>query len=296
MSVRSDKWFIKNFNQGVLYDVRDVRGDKTVIGPYQLNGSYLHELNGVTVSQIAQAIFGTQEYAKTSMFPNSHFEENQNRQLLALNHFLRQLHTDNPPKTVRMHSNEFSISENSPKGVIEPFHGESVKTMIYGGRETKIPSYGLSSYGYDIRLGRSVKVFTTLQEFSPVINVINFDTDCSGSEYKDTDEFILEPGNFALGVSMEYVRVPEDHIVICMAKSTLARTGLQLCVTPLEPGWEGYVTLEMFNPTHLPIVIPTGIGAMQMHFLEGDEPCLTSYKTRGGKYQNQPAEPVLPRV
>lgn len=175
---------------------------------------------------------------------------------------------------------------------------------------TPVTSYGLSSYGYDIRLGNSFKLFTQSVDRTPIfyirkhyeeLNVVhidpmNFDDKLVSSVVLDDDEYLTIPGGgFALGVSLERIKLPRDISAICMEKSTLARCGLSVTITPLEAGWEGYVTLEISNKTNLPIKLTPGMGISQVLFFKGNEPCEISYSDRNGKYQNQPAQPVLPR-
>jgi len=161
------------------------------------------------------------------------------------------------------------------KGMIEPFV-EAQK------REGTI-SYGLSSYGYDARVAREFKIFTNVnsavvdpKEFSPS-SFVDFDTDVC----------VIPPNSFALARTVEYFRIPRDVLVICLGKSTYARCGIIVNVTPLEPEWEGHVTLEFSNTTPLPAKIYANEGACQFLFLKGDQPCETSYADRAGKYMGQ---------
>jgi len=168
-------------------------------------------------------------------------------------------------------------------GMIEPFADRQH-------REGCI-SYGLSSYGYDARVAPEFKIFTNVD--SAVVDPKNFDP---GSFVdRETDVCIIPPNSFALARTVEYFRIPEDVLVICLGKSTYARCGIIVNVTPLEPGWEGHVTLEFSNTTPLPAKIYANEGACQFLFLEGNEPCAVSYKARAGKYQGQKGV-TLPRL
>lgn len=144
-------------------------------------------------------------------------------------------------------------------------------------------SYGLSSYGYDSRLQPKLLVFKQFHE--TIIDPKNFDPNCY--EELKGDTFIIPPHGFALGYTFEKFKVPKDVLVICLGKSTYARCGLIVNVTPLEPGWEGYVTLEFSNTTPLPIKIYANEGICQFLFFKGNEQCETTYDQRKGKYMNQ---------
>jgi dCTP deaminase len=161
------------------------------------------------------------------------------------------------------------------KGMIEPFV-EAQK------REGTI-SYGLSSYGYDARVAREFKIFTNVN--SAVVDPKEFSPDSFVD--RDTDVCIIPPNSFALARTVEYFRIPRDVLVICLGKSTYARCGIIVNVTPLEPEWEGHVTLEFSNTTPLPARIYANEGACQFLFLKGDQPCETSYADRAGKYMGQ---------
>ena len=167
--------------------------------------------------------------------------------------------------------------------MIEPF----VDTQVRG---TAI-SYGVSSYGYDIRVADEFKIFTNIN--NTVIDPKNFDPR-SFVDVK-TDVCIVPPNSFALARTIEYFRIPRDVLTICLGKSTYARCGIIVNVTPFEPEWEGYVTLEISNTTPLPAKIYAGEGIAQMLFFESDEPCEVSYADKKGKYQAQKALP-LPKL
>jgi dCTP deaminase len=165
-------------------------------------------------------------------------------------------------------------------GMIQPYEPGQVRHAADGHR---IVSYGTSSYGYDIRCAREFKVFTNIH--STVVDPKNFDeksfVDIEG------DVCIIPPNSFALARTVEYFRIPRNVLTICLGKSTYARCGIIVNVTPFEPEWEGYVTLEFSNTTPLPAKIYAGEGCAQVLFFESDEVCETSYKDRGGKYQGQ---------
>ena len=167
-------------------------------------------------------------------------------------------------------------------GMIEPFEAGQVRV---GEQGQKLVSYGTSSYGYDVRCAREFKVFTNVH--SAIVDPKNFDErsfiDIVG------DECIIPPNSFALARTVEYFRIPRDVLTICLGKSTYARCGIIVNVTPLEPEWEGHVTLEFSNTTNLPARIYAGEGVAQMLFFQSDadDVCETSYKDRGGKYQGQ---------
>ena len=163
--------------------------------------------------------------------------------------------------------------------------------MLFRSREGVI-SFGVSSYGYDMRVADEFRIFHNA--LAPVVDPKAFD-DRSFVEYKG-DVCLIPPNSFALARSVEYFRIPRNVLTICVGKSTYARCGIITNVTPFEPEWEGYVTLEISNTTPLPARIYSDEGICQVLFFEGDEPCDTSYADRKGKYQNQPALITLPRV
>jgi dCTP deaminase len=169
------------------------------------------------------------------------------------------------------------------KGLISPFEERQV-------REGTI-SYGLSSYGYDIRIANEFKIFTNVN--SAIVDPKNFDP-ASFVDFKG-DVCIIPPNSFALGRSIEYFRIPRNVMTICLGKSTYARCGIITNVTPFEPEWEGFVTLEVSNTTPLPAKIYANEGIAQVLFFESDEACQVSYADRQGKYQGQQGI-VLPTV
>ena len=164
-------------------------------------------------------------------------------------------------------------------GMIEPFEPGQVREA----NGEKIVSYGTSSYGYDIRCAPEFKVFTNIH--STVVDPKNFDEKSFVDFHGDS--CIIPPNSFALARTVEYFRIPRNVLTICLGKSTYARCGIIVNVTPLEPEWEGHVTLEFSNTTPLPARIYANEGVAQMLFFEADEECETSYKDRGGKYMGQ---------
>jgi dCTP deaminase len=171
--------------------------------------------------------------------------------------------------------------------MIEPFEPGQVKALE--GR--KIVSYGTSSYGYDIRCSTEFKIFTNVN--STIIDPKRFD-EKNFVDYRG-EVCIIPPNSFALARTVEYFRIPRNVLTICLGKSTYARCGIIVNVTPLEPEWEGHVTLEFSNTTPLPARIYANEGVAQVIFLESDEVCETSYRDRGGKYQGQKGV-TLPRI
>ena len=166
------------------------------------------------------------------------------------------------------------------QGMIEPFADEQVRETESGG---SVISYGVSSYGYDLRVSDEFKVFTDV--YSTVVDPKAFD-ERSFVDMK-TDKCIIPPNSFALSRSVEYFRIPRDVLTVCLGKSTYARCGIIVNVTPFEPEWEGHVTLEISNTTPLPAKIYANEGLAQVLFFEASEICETSYADRGGKYQKQ---------
>lgn len=144
-------------------------------------------------------------------------------------------------------------------------------------------SYGLSSYGYDLRVGHQFKIFTNVN--TAVVDPKNFDPR-SFIDYEG-GVCVIPPNSFALAASMEYIHMPRDVLGVCVGKSTYARCGIITNVTPLEPGWEGCVTLEISNTTTLPAKVYAGEGLVQVLFFQSDEQCTVTYADRGGKYQGQ---------
>jgi dCTP deaminase len=169
-------------------------------------------------------------------------------------------------------------------GMIEPFTPEQVREGIdESGQPYRVISYGISSYGYDLRVADEFKVFTNVH--GSVVDPKDFD-ERSFVDIK-TDCCIIPPNSFALARSVEYFRIPRNVITVCLGKSTYARCGIIVNVTPFEPEWEGHVTLEISNTTPLPARVYAEEGLAQVLFFESDEDCETSYLDRGGKYQGQ---------
>jgi dCTP deaminase len=168
-------------------------------------------------------------------------------------------------------------------GMIEPFEDRQVRQGVI--------SYGLSSYGYDIRVADEFKVFTNIN--STVVDPKNFDN----RSFVDVkaDVCIIPPNSFALAKTVEYFRIPRNVLTVCVGKSTYARCGLIVNVTPFEPEWEGYVTLEISNTTPLPAKVYANEGISQVLFFESDEDCEVSYADKAGKYQKQQGL-TLPRL
>lgn len=166
-------------------------------------------------------------------------------------------------------------------GMIEPFCEEQTRQ----GEQGRVISYGVSSYGYDVRCADEFKIFTNIN--SAIVDPKDF-SEHSFVDVK-SDVCIIPPNSFALARTVEYFRIPRNVLTICLGKSTYARCGIIVNVTPLEPEWEGHVTLEFSNTTPLPAKIYAGEGVAQMLFLESDanDVCSVSYKDRGGKYQGQ---------
>lgn len=170
---------------------------------------------------------------------------------------------------------------------------EQVKIIPWADQETRPGkiSYGVTSYGYDFRIGRKFKVFKNT--FMTTVDPKCFSPKCF-DEIED-DHCIIPPNSFVLGESVEWVEIPRDVLGICVGKSTYARCGLIVNVTPLEPGWKGRITIEISNSTTLPAKIYSEEGIMQVVFFKGDEACKTSYADKKGKYQDQVGI-TLPKV
>lgn len=169
------------------------------------------------------------------------------------------------------------------KRMIEPFVERQTREGVI--------SYGLSSYGYDARASRHFKIFTNVD--NAVVDPKSFSE--KGFVERETDVCIIPPNSFVLTATVEYFRIPRDVLVICLGKSTYARCGLIVNVTPLEPEWEGHVTLEISNTTPLPARVYANEGVCQFLFLKGDGPPEVSYADRGGKYMHQSGV-TLPRL
>ena len=193
-------------------------------------------------------------------------------------------------KLGRSRGNEMSIKSDRwirtqavENKMIEPFSEKQVRDGVI--------SYGLSSYGYDLRVSNEFKIFTNVN--SAIIDPKNFDERSFVSV--EADSIIVPPNSFALARSVEYFRIPRDVLTICVGKSTYARCGIIVNVTPFEPEWEGFVTLEISNTTPLPARIYANEGLCQILFFQSDEVCEVSYGDRKGKYQKQQGI-VLPKL
>jgi dCTP deaminase len=171
---------------------------------------------------------------------------------------------------------DLTITELATKhGMIKPF----VKKQVRKG----VISYGVSSYGYDIRVANEFKIFTNIN--NTVVDPKNFDP--KSFVTIRAPHCIIPPNSFALAKTVEFFKIPRDVLTVCVGKSTYARCGIIINVTPFEPEWEGYVTLEISNTTPLPAKIYANEGIAQVLFFRGDRPCGTSYADKKGKYQNQ---------
>ena len=175
------------------------------------------------------------------------------------------------------------IKKMASDGMISPFEEKQIS-------KGKI-SYGLSSYGYDARVSNEFKIFTNVN--SEIVDPKNFKP--SNFVTKNVSECIIPPNSFVLASTVEYFKIPKDVLVICLGKSTYARCGIIVNVTPLEPGWEGHVTLEFSNTTPLPAKIYANEGVAQFVFLKGNERPEISYSDRKGKYMGQTGV-TLPKV
>lgn len=182
--------------------------------------------------------------------------------------------------------NDLAIQARAEKGMIQPFVPHQVTSTDRG----KVVSFGLTSFGYDIRLG------TTFVEYQSGydINDPKAPSSLRTATYTD-DHFVIQPSAFVLAHSAEHFQIPSDIVGICVGKSTYARLGIHVLVTPLEPGWRGYLTLEIANLSNVPVKLYANEGIAQIMFHEGDVPW-TTYADRGGKYQDQAQTVVLPRM
>ena len=180
-------------------------------------------------------------------------------------------------------SDKWIRNQAQENGMIDPF----VERQVSSGQI----SYGVSSYGYDARVAPEFKIFTNVD--NALIDPKNLQESAFVSRSSDT--CILPPNSFALGRTVEYFRIPKDVLVICLGKSTYARCGIIVNVTPLEPGWEGHVTLEFSNTTPLPAKLYANEGICQFLFFKGNEPCEVAYSDREGKYMKQTGI-TLPKI
>lgn len=180
----------------------------------------------------------------------------------------------------------FSDVDIETRDIIHPFEKQQK-------RAGKI-SYGVSSYGYDLRLGRRFKLFKIDHGEKPYIDPKNALYD-DFDHIEDAEHIIIPPNSFALGETVEYVKMPRDCLGICIGKSTYARCGIIVNVTPIEPEWEGKITIEISNTTPLPVKVYADEGIAQLIFIGCNTICQRSYKDKGGKYQNQTGV-TLPRI
>ena len=179
------------------------------------------------------------------------------------------------------------------QNMIEPWVAFSVNNLNQvGGEDKKIISYGVSSYGYDIRVADQFKIFTNA--LSSVVDPKDFDS-ANFVDVVTEGPVTIPPNSFALCRSLEWIKVPRDILVLCIGKSTYARCGIVTNVTPLEPEWEGYITIEVSNTTPNPALIYAREGICQLLFHQNSRGCELSYKDKAGKYQNQ-TELTLPKV
>lgn len=168
---------------------------------------------------------------------------------------------------------------------------QMIEPFVESQQRQGVISYGLSSYGYDARVANEFKIFTNVD--SAVVDPKNFSSD--SLVHRESDVCIIPPNSFVLGRTVEYFRIPRDVLVICLGKSTYARCGIIVNVTPLEPEWEGHVTLEFSNTTPLPAKIYANEGVCQFLFFRADKSCDVSYRDRLGKYMGQTGV-TLPKI
>lgn len=173
------------------------------------------------------------------------------------------------------------------EGMITPFEKRTAEEG-----DKKVVSYGLSSYGYDIRIGNRFKIFTNVN--TSVIDPKNFDQN-SFVDVETDEQVIIPPNSFALGACIEWITMPRDLLAICVGKSTYARCGIVVNVTPIEPEWQGHITIEISNTTPLPAIIYPNEGIAQLVFLSSTKLCDISYLDRNGKYQGQTGV-TLPKI
>lgn len=180
----------------------------------------------------------------------------------------------------------YCAASTTRKPMIEPFFNELQKYDVERfGENVRIPSFGLSSYGYDVRLQPKFKLFSK-PDIGRVIDIFNF-VEESHVEEIESDHVIIPPGGLLLGVTVEKFNMPPDVTGVCIGKSTWARIGAQVLVTPLEAGWSGELVVEITNATNTPLKIYAHVGIAQIQFLKGDRHCRVSYSDRGGKYDKQ---------
>ncbi len=173
----------------------------------------------------------------------------------------------------------------------QSLENKMIEPFVEAQKREGVISYGVSSYGYDARCAPEFKIFTNVN--NAIVDPKNFSDDCFFE--LNSSECIIPPNSFALARTVEYFRIPKDVLVVCLGKSTYARCGIIVNVTPLEPGWEGHVTLEFSNTTPLPAKIYANEGVCQFLFFKGDSPCEVSYDDRSGKYMGQTGV-TLPKI
>jgi dCTP deaminase len=173
------------------------------------------------------------------------------------------------------------------KGMIEPFEAKQVKVIATPSGPKSVISFGVSSYGYDIRVARSFKVLDPAKQLTGMVDPKNFDS--SAFEDFEGDVCVIPPHGMAIAQSFEYFRIPREVLVVCNGKSTYSRCGIIVSIAPLEPEWEGRLTFSIMNTTALPAKVYAEEGIAQILFLESDEVCKTSYADKQGKYQRQTA-------
>jgi dCTP deaminase len=206
-----------------------------------------------------------------------------NRRWAAMSRKMTVATQQTPEESMSVKSDKWIRKMAKEHGMIEPFEDHQVRDGVI--------SYGVSSYGYDMRVADEFKIFTNVN--SSIVDPKHFDPK-SFVEFKGA-VCIVPPNSFALARSVEYFRIPRNCLTICVGKSTYARCGIIVNVTPFEPEWEGFVTLEISNTTPLPARIYANEGLCQVIFFESDEQCETSYKDKKGKYQSQQGI-VLPKI
>lgn len=226
----------------------------------------------------------------------THVEVNHEGRIVAY-HNMRDKPSNRGPSGANIFREADTLDLEGWKPMIRPFFAEQIREAWdpYPGfgavdEPRKAISYGLSSFGYDVRCGVEFEIFTNIN--GGIVDPKNFDKKFLHSHRGQ--ECIIPPNSFALARTVEYFKIPRDVLVVCLGKSTYARCGIIVNVTPLEPEWEGQVTLEFSNTTSLPAKIYANEGVAQMLFFKGDQPCRVSYRDRGGKYQGQTGV-TLPR-
>lgn len=184
-------------------------------------------------------------------------------------------------------SDRWIVRKSQEMGMIEPFEPKQVKVVESSAGPKPVISYGVSSYGYDIRVARQFKVLDPSKKQTGFVDPKNFDT--SAYEDFEGDVCVIPPHGMAIAQSFEWFRIPREVLVVCNGKSTYARCGIQVSIAPLEPEWEGRLTFSITNTTALPAKVYAEEGIAQILFLESDEVCETSYADKKGKYQRQTA-------